>query len=925
MTLTSTTARHVMQWRAFIGPPYLPVGHAAHWDWSVLNEGDAYTPTPIGTSLTDNLALGGTVATLPSGATISWPAAGGFWVGPNGAGQSWEYVTYTGKAGNTLTGLVRETHDAEQTGVHSSGAAVRFWWPVDTCDGTLHFTERMTDNLAAVGWSAEIRGHKIQQAALRNGHLVLVQIREATTAGWSDWTNALVGWISNPKARDTAGGQAWSLQITGLDGVLSKIQARGVRVGRVNLAVSGTVASSPALSFWYKEAGRELLRNDATTGDMTLDSDPKTKYISEKFIGSANIPADARLDQIHISPYVGQSKGYRWIQYRMGDAGVGLKLRNQHGYYPGPDSSGISPDAARSVPVLVCENAQLCRAENPEYGDAYFYEVSTKALNTFHGSPPVGYDADDWWDSFAPEGGGLCVGGTTSDTAKCLWGNVNVAAAESAWGGTGAPWSGPVLPALNPGDTIRRIHASGAFDAAGYTVGLSAMPGYYVEAIEGGVGDERLWLLYQTPPMGLQLTNAITDSSPGNGQTLYISSADGPSTDGLDASGTLQVGLEQITYSAKAANGDGVVVTARGANGTTAAAHQQATTVYAVDGSGEAVEAKPVYSIGWERESGEPYPTDFYLLASKYSVVRTPDEDPSFANDYDTLATVTGHATNTWEITLGTPTRYRYILLLVKRMSVDPYRLCINRFRVNGDSAVYSTASFVVGGTVADVAGKVLDYAGVPSGAQLVAAGGDNTPADDDHTTAPDDAWAVLTDLANFAGCRVTVGRDSKITIERDPFWAATLPPFEVENWTKVTASALEVDWASGRDVGQVSIEWRLPDGTKQQDPVKYPAVQDDFGSVVHMGPLAYANLSAAQAAAQKRYWMLRRPFSALIEAVGAPWNTHAGQFHGLLWQLDSDMLPLDRTYMVRSVDHEVSDHLTTVVHLLQVSREDER
>ena len=149
------------------------------WNWATaLTYGAAYDPTALITTLSGSVAAAATTAALTSGG--SFPTTGGCWLGPNAAGEAWEYATYTGRSGNTLSGLTRETVDSEQSGAHTAGAVAGFWFPLVTNDGSLTLTEEADSALGMVGWQAQIQGVNIPQVALRNGHLVLVQTRYAT-------------------------------------------------------------------------------------------------------------------------------------------------------------------------------------------------------------------------------------------------------------------------------------------------------------------------------------------------------------------------------------------------------------------------------------------------------------------------------------------------------------------------------------------------------------------------------------------------------------------------------------------------------------------------------------------------------------------------------------------------------------------------
>ena len=196
--LAATTRNHVIQWRAYVGPPFKRADDAAFWDWSALDYGAVYAPVPAETALASDLATAATSAVLMSG--TGWPTAGGFWVGPvGGYGGTWEYCTYTGKSTATLTGLTRETVDSEQTGAHLTESLVRFWYPL-TGAVQLTLSESLDNFLSGLDWQATLSGDNAPQAALRNGHLVLIQERHQVKGDtvWPDWTNFLVGWLQSP-------------------------------------------------------------------------------------------------------------------------------------------------------------------------------------------------------------------------------------------------------------------------------------------------------------------------------------------------------------------------------------------------------------------------------------------------------------------------------------------------------------------------------------------------------------------------------------------------------------------------------------------------------------------------------------------------------------------------------------------------------
>ena len=201
------------QFRAYIGPAYEPETSAYHYAWAGL-WGGTLNPATTETTVATTVADGATSVVL---AGAPQTTKGGYWLGPNGTGQGWEYISYSGASGATLTGVRREgTAIREHNGVHTAGASARQWWDVTGDNGRLTLSELLDDPLSAITWTAELSGALAPQAALRRRHLVVVQ----TKAGAGAWTNALVGFLHQPRIRDDEKRLAnWQFQITSVAGV----------------------------------------------------------------------------------------------------------------------------------------------------------------------------------------------------------------------------------------------------------------------------------------------------------------------------------------------------------------------------------------------------------------------------------------------------------------------------------------------------------------------------------------------------------------------------------------------------------------------------------------------------------------------------------------------------------------------------------
>lgn len=1022
---------HTVQWRAYIGPKWLSDTNQYHWDWSALNDLATYTPAAA-TTLSSGMTSAST--TVPCTDSSGFPSAAGVWVGPNGAGESWEYILYNGNAANVLggTSVSRQTADNyidgtgtddEQSGDHSSGAAVRMWWPLDTANGTLTLHEYMLPNLCAVGWYADIQGVTIPQAALRNGHLVLIQKRTATTGDWGSWTNCLVGWLESPRVRDDdKQGREWTARIVGLDGVLGNLQAAGVRVGEMQVGGRATATASGTLARPNKESGQGEFTgaNPTLDAQSVVDKDAGTLWISDRFVGKANTlsypgagyGSVAMISQIHVAEYAGEGPGHRWIELIMcsnDDLGDYYIIAND-GYMLFPYSA-YTASYSEGDRIIIAENPTVFAADNPDHDAAAVLDAGLIAMYNGHhgrtiltltGSPtggtftiiwdppafggesdPIAYNATaanvqtaidaaangPYCHVHGPAGGPWYIdlidtdayvegigdhtfylgtnsltGGTSpsvdvdstnpdypydttnkgdewfTDHLSAAGGSLEIVNLVTglcgvSWGASGTYW--PLATDIFDGESNATAPKSGEtlrfdFNTDAWQTGRVHTPGYNPNGTE--------WVLVELPGMGLELTSALTDSAT---DPIGIANVGGSSTDGLPSSGTIQVGTEQISYTSKTTTTIAGTIT-RGANSTTAAAHSAGDPIYLIV-SGVAVDALPVQDLTFVRTSGQPALYDFVVRGASVDTVRDPDTD-NYVTDWTTLVTVT--ATSGTNYTAGTGVldlsgskpRLRWVLLEVTKMGTQPLRAMVNEIKVRFDDSVFDASTILDAATTAEAMGQILDNVGVPTGGYTGTTTGDVV----DYTTAADFAWPVLVDMAEFANARITVGRDSKLTMSNNAFWTGSAPS-ESSEFTRASITYYDFNWRSGRRVGQVEITWRSPDNASSGT-ATYPSTADAVGRVVREGPYIYADQSAANTGAKVRFFQLRRPYDVIAEVPDSGWTYKAGDVYGFAVQVDAEMEAMDRTYRIIAADHEIRDYTwTTVLRGVQISRYNER
>lgn len=1037
---------YAVRWRAFVGPPWRSSGSAAHWDWSALSLA-AYDPVAViaNTTLNGTVTLSAVPATIVLTDASTYPTAGGFWMAGNGTGETWGYVEYTGKSSNTVTRVRDDYEDAsEYSGAHTTGAAVRFWWPLDEATGVLRIEHFAEGNLVGASWRGTISGVNFPMAALRKGHLLLVQTATANIASgaWNAWTNSWIGWIETVRVQDNGDSyRRWSAEFVSSAGVMAQLAVDGIRVGNEQLIGRLSASSSGTLGRAYKAAnlGEFAGAVPNLSAGSSVDGDMNTLWISDRYVGQTNDytlagAGNPWITHIHLREYPGQT-GTRWIEitFRQSHSGtLAFYLITQDGHTLDFDGSGYDISAVAGDRIILAENETRFSSVHPDHGATDVVDLSEIQLKlakwkittlTLTGNPTGGTftvdaglnsaprvesnaisitaTADDVFGHLAPitNIGNYMVSGPTGGPWTIQWYNSELLEdfttlsdfalkTNSLTGGTSpsvtvdnlqqgqdalttatgtnffdeidvsdgwlmlfhAPgaatanvivWGNPTYPApsfqwttsgasANPGgsrlstnlvaqragETYRYIYnpVSTTKTADYWDVGNVATPGYESNDIE--------WLLIEMPGMGLQLDADIDDST----TSMVFADIAGPSGDGLPDSGTVQIGSEQISYtSIDRTTGVPAGTVTRGANSTIAAAHIAGDPIFLIDG-GIAIDARPVASLSLKRKSGVPVLEDFNLRYSPFEDVRSPDQT-NYTQDWPTSDTITGNATATYTKTFGTPLRMRWLLVEIGRMGTQPYQAMINEVTFAIDNSVIDSSRYLEDVTVGEVMAQLAGNAGVPAAAVI-----DTTTTDvDTYTTSKASLWPVILDLADFGNKRIVVERDSKITISDDTFWApasAALPSSgdEAGEFTRDELEEFTFDWVPGRNVNSVTISWRSPDGVTSGE-AEYPApgARDDFGMETTIGPFIYADATAAQNAAIRRYLQIRRPHSFIGEVISASLTYAPLQFWGAQWDMGTGYRIVNRTMLLESAQYEFRDGASyPVVSGIQVSRTDE-
>lgn len=901
-----------MQFRVFAGPRYLPATDASNFPYysSLPALGATWDPdyeTAVLTTLTSGTTS--LVTTNNSALYNNFPTSGGLWLGPNGANQGWEHVTYTGRSTNTFSGLGREsTSYREHNGVHNAGAEVRFWYPLDGDNGEFNFIDQLMPDFEARFWRMEMAGFALPHSLLRMDHMIAVVNRVGASG---DWKFYALGISDSGKIRDSFERRGeWLLYASSPHGLCERSTVNGIHVGDLNVAPFGQADGSVPLGSAFKE----LISEDysAAAPDFSpqsaIDDDPDTLYISDYMVGT-EIELDSEWigpTQLFLYPHPGRGPAYKWVEL----TNFSTVAANLHVYDPDTetdyalDITDIEPE--EDYWVVLSDDPVTFRREYPASVPfvADVVELSDLSLGS------------SFLKHCKPEGGAMAIAEMSGKTHIIMWGDVDVEEVMDFWDLDPDQWIGDAIPAPGPGQTIAFKHD--------YEMGVDedsrnkweirdyATPGY----IPRHDNAENSWLAVYLPGLGLVLRDDIDDAD----TTIYLVDGAGePSTEGLPNSGTIQIGADQITYSGKAADS----LTGCSVNDD----HNAGDLIYVVE-NGIATDGFPIEFIRLKRSGGDIYPEDYYVRWSRV-LARFPDvgdHEEDYISPYGDNHNVTAGSTAEQEIVLddhGDATvRLRTILIEFRKMTEEPACGRLNELQAIVDTSYFTSDRYVAAPADAgQVISKLFIAAGIPAGAINYA----SATVDIERTlrTARDVAWKTICDFADMCGLFINVGRNAEILITDNSFYSTAVGSYTPDHsWDEDDVVTVEKVSRAGRGVGQVRIEWEIHDGTGGGTAV-YPATVGARGGLEDIGPYFFADEAAATLAARKRYWLAEAPDHVIVELVDIDVSIEPGQIFSLSWQFPNETSPMERLYIVAGVDMRIAqEEAVQVVTGLQIDRE---
>lgn len=919
--------------QVYIGPKWLPDTDAHAWDYSWTFDYAYAVPTAIGT-LGANVAVDATSIHIHT----AYMPIGGFWLQPNPAnaqtGQGWEYIDHYTRSGVypelTMTDAEREpAATREHNGVHTSGDYVRLWAPLNANDGKLHIVEEMDPALASAAWIADLTGVLAPHGLLRTHHAVLILTNNDGLVGGA-WTPFLLGWIESFQIEDDYQQYAkWSLRITSIAGILNGQRCPTVRIGELDLAQAGRVIqSAQILAHPSKErnSGDFVAAAPDLTGAALIDGDDSTPCIFER-TGAFTLGGGARdyheeehlfggsyIGQMNLSMAPGIGKGYRWLQiYKV--AG-GDTIWDTYLCQSDPDANEwieLEGTYDTNSRIIICENLNKFMAMFPLAEPTRIKEIGSVWFDGLNMNPLEGeciglmHMSQGWTDpqwlgnpiafgAAPPESAGLQRGSTRYIANQ--WGHADGATRY----GFATPTNGKIAimdwqGAYHRGDEHFKLVD---WDTCAYNTDIAP------------------WVLIQLPGMGLRLAADLAIGTAWG--RVAISDGATNSTNGLDASGTLQIGGEQISYSSK--NATGVWMTARGVNSTTAAAHLADDPVYIIN-DGQATDAYPVDHVGWTRPAGKNSPRDFIMrMSNMLTLPRMPnrDDNSEYALDYNWNYGVADYLANTWTWDLATfNVRPTWLLLQISEMQTWPARPRINTILGILDTTCWDDEEWLpVGTDIGAAYTHLLTMVGIPA-----ACIHDYITNNDDFRliTGEKSAWAVLVDIADYTNTIIKVDHMSHIYLYDNNLWQTSYTgpgsmTDPIATYDRATAKNVKLLQERPGAVGQLKLTWVRTDGD-DGGTIVYPDPADPTGMVQTIKPAIHASSAYASASLQRRYLVLKYPNSIGVElATGNP-ALRTGACYGLDWTFH-DASSATRVGYCQSIDHVLENFTwTTALRLI--------
>lgn len=895
--------------RVFIGPRYAEKDQG--WNWTVVdklstNISDSVTPTSV------NAVMSSVDTSVTVLDTSTFPNIGGIWI-------SNEYMEYGSKTATSFDDLVRTAPVA-----HGPPESVKLWWGPIKHSG-ITFTKRSLSNYAVTDWTAEIRAMHVppQVVASADGyyHSVLVEGRADHV---SDWELVFHGWIEMPAYTDD--GQHVRIadfSVVSISEPLNQHLTKSLTTGEIDLAAGSSADANRYLQHSWKErdSGELLTAVPKLDESSAIDRDPLTIYISDQMVGTSkytsspndphvlwdnklNIWTQFVISHIYLQSPTGYlTEGYRFIELTIipqpgGEARVrDHVLRSETNVLDVfCDIGGQTLKAADKI--ILCESQTLWEEQWPTNDAVLIVELDFDWDDIAIAGDSIAFQrlhGDEEWSHGVSWGTGITgrvVASSSSETPDWKWDRT----IEDT----------PFVSAPSAGEAI-------AYNYKG-TDGLntSVIPKDYWELDDNPViahfpddytrDQKEFSIMLTLPQMQLTLAENITAAVPGNGAALKISNGVEVTNQGLDASGTIQIGSEQITYSSKTPDGS-ILVSARGANSTTPTSHLAGTPVQILDNGimSDAFRINEI-RIGWR--AGAPYGWGIHTYATAWPQQRRPGT-PNFADDWTYLGYITGGTALTdlgnnidGYVISAADDRYSHVMFLIEKMSVDPGRVKISEIWVDPSDSTYDSHVWEADPDpiAHQVYNKLINDGGMHTSKIILWV---TSPKIIGYTTETSNCFDVCSDMADFGSFGLNVFRDGEIETTYYTVWNLDWG-ISSKTWTRANANNIAIS-PEREKIDGVEILWRNYSDPTENSEI-YPSGTDQRLTKT-IGPVTLLDQTAATNYAQRAYKLYSKPATIILETDEDILDNYPNEVHSLSWEfLDEPITTIDA--VVESIDH---------------------
>lgn len=942
------------EFRAHIGGRWTDGDDPVRYNWPALRAGTIGTNFDIKTTATSPISV--TNGTIYAASTAAFPAAGHIHIQPAGSGEGWLFATYTGKTAATFNGVKWPdgTADIEGSYTISAGAIIRQFIPLDgeiaaALTDTMTITKSALGQFAGYDWSASVSGYHIVRHAIRNHHMIVIEYRTQPTNAWAI---LLIGWLEAPNFSDDHTHNApWSVNIISAAAMMERYDAAGLTAGDRDIAQKGTASASNTLALAYKErhSGDFTAANPQLGAAQVVDGSLSSVWIADQMVGTYNYAASngdphwgytSLYDtQVVFSLiYLQRPAGYDSVGYRFIELTVVPQppdgTTNLRSHWIRSEKNGlkhlITPlekhDVEEGEKLLIVENRDLFLKEHPTNAAADFAEITDQAF----------------WDSIDPAGDTLILTRQNVDqniSHMVSWGNATGIIPQDG-DDPGEDWIGPQATAPARGEALTYVFlgadglGTSTTPADYWRTDYNMAPGYTI-GYYGGDPDgwnqgkiNEVWLKIELPELQLYLEEDM-DTGDGAGTVIRIIDATGNgNTQGLPATGQIQIGYEQIGYSSKTQ--DTITITGRGLNGTDIATHLVDDAILFLY-NGVATASPPIRELKWQRARA-PYPENFRIYTSNGALQRTPGDD-DWQRDWTLRDSRIGFVANesdpgayTWAKQFDPPIRASHVLMVFYGMTTTPARPRLNRFIATVSSDEYQATTWMEQGKAAAlIAADILINSGSAPGGSITAYATTLDALSLDVEPGP--AFSTALDVIDYSHGIAKVGLDSHIDLEPHP-WLQSSILSPTSTWNRGnTIAAQEIQPAPGA-IKQYKMTYSVPAEPNEDRTVIWPpagsAPRD--GNEMEIGPYIAASEAAATNSARWRYQLARIPYQTVIQISPPGLDLHPCEIHSLTW----DFGPAEkatgprfsRLMVVESVDHYFdAGRVATTLHLLQIGR----